>query len=917
MSIAPGSRFGSLEIVDWIGAGGMGEVYRARDTRLQRDVAIKLLSGAFASDPGRRARFEREAQTLAALNHPHIAQIHGVVDLPAEAGSHHVAADVDLPAGSGSHQLAGHVALVMELVEGEDLTQRLSRERIPLREALQIARQVATALEAAHARGVIHRDLKPANVRLTRSGQVKVLDFGLAKSDVARTGDGSDPTLTSSITIPGTILGTAAYMSPEQARGREVDTRTDIWALGCVLFEVLTGRRAFGGATISDTLAAVLERDPDWSLLPSGTPPRVTRLVRRCLEKDPERRLHAAADVRIEIDDLLSGADEGEPLGTSRSRERWLWLAASLALLATIGALLVNQRRPSDSGGTAVYTASIVLPDGLHMDTMNSAGRFAVSPDGKLLVVAAADASGKSMLWVRSLDSSAMQPLRGSEGASFPLWSPDSRSIAFLAQNKLKRIDAAGGDVVTLCDTRFTTGGATWGRDGTILFTPQGGAPLSRVSAAGGAAPVPVTVLDASKGEVQHSHPFFLPDGRHFLYMVIGNKTGGMTDPSGIFVGSLDSKEPGRFLSPGSNPKFGNGHLVFVRGGTLLAQPFDPDRLTLSGQPAPLVDQVQVSFGGTTGVAGSFSVSQAGVLAYQTATVARSRLTWFDRSGTVLGTLAEPDDYDDVALSPDGTRVAVSVLDPPRASRDVWAIDVTRGVRERLTFDPGDDFAPNWAKDGSGRIVFSSRRASGVNLYDKAGGGSESLLFADPIGKFNPDMSPDGRAVVYVAGGGIINRSEIWMLPLVGDKKPVPLVATPFIQTHPRISPDGHWLSYTSNDSGEREVYVASFPVPGSRVRVSAAGGGWARWSPTGKEIFYLAPNNDMVAVPFTTQGGAIQIGPPARLFAATPRAGTRLDAFPYDVAPDGRRFLVNTLADVPGPDILTLVINWHARSPR
>jgi Tol biopolymer transport system component len=889
MALGPGSRVGSYEIIDWIGAGGMGEVYRARDPRLQRDVAIKVLSGAFASDPGRLARFEREAQTLASMNHPNIAQIHGVTEGPA--------------------------ALVMEFVEGEDLAQRLSRERIPLREALQIARQIAGALEAAHARGVIHRDLKPANVRLTRTGQVKVLDFGLAKSDSAPSADGSDATLTSSLTIPGTILGTAAYMSPEQARGRDVDARTDIWALGCVLFEMITGRRAFGGATISDTLAAVLERDPDWSLLPAATSLRVTRLIRRCLEKDPERRLHAAADARIEIDDILSGVDEKEPVSGGRSRERWLWIA-SLALLATVGALLLNQR-PRTEGGAAVYTTSIVLPDGFHLGEVNAAGRFAVSPDGKLLVVVGADGSGKSMLWMRALDSTNVQPLRGTEGASFPFWSPDSRSIAFVAQNKLKRIAAGGGDVLTLCDARFTNGGATWGRDDIILFTPHGGAPLSRVSAAGGDSPVQVTTLDAASGEVQHSHPHFLPDGRHFLYMAIGSKAGGITDPRGIFVGSLDSKEPGRPLTAGSNPRFGNGHLVFVRGNTLLAQPFDPDRLTLSGQPVPLVEQLQVSFGGTTGAAGSFSVSGSGVLVYQPALVSRSRLTWFDRAGTVLGTLAEPDDYDDVALSPDGGRVAISVLDRSQATRDLWAIDVARGVRDRLTSDPGDDFAPNWTKTSPTHIVFSSRRASGVNLYEKTAGAGETVLFADTTGKFNPDTSPDGRALVYVAGGGIISRSEIWMLPLAGERKPVPLVTTPFVQTHPRISPDGHWLSYTSTDSGQREVYVTSFPVPGPRTLVSAAGGGWARWNPKGGEIFYLAPNNDLIAVPITMQGAGIQVGAPARLFSANVRPPTRLDAFPFDVAPDGRRFLVNTVGDLTGPDILTLVINWPARYSR
>ena len=893
--LTSGTRLGSYEVLAPIGAGGMGEVYRARDTRLQRDVAIKVLPELLAGDPDRLARFEREAQTLAALNHPNIAQIHGVIEAPA--------------------------ALVMELVEGEDLAQRLSRERLPLRDALQIARQIATALEAAHARGVIHRDLKPANVRLTRSSQVKVLDFGLAKSEAARTDDGSGPTLTSSLTIPGTILGTAAYMSPEQARGRDVDARTDIWALGCLLFEMITGRRPFGGATVSDTLAAVLERDPDWSQLPRGTPSGVLRLLRRCLDKNPEQRFHDAADVRIEIDDLASGSAADAVPPATRLRERLLWFGVTVALLIAIAALLLMQRRASDAsqGVAAVYTAAIVLPDDLHVAAISAAGRFALSPDGRLLAVAAVDSTGKSRLWLRSLDSNNIQPLQGTEGAGFPFWSPDSRSIAFMAENKLKRIDATGGDVVTLAEARFANGGGTWGRDGTILFTPHGGAPLWRVSAAGGDPAQQATTLDTASSDVQHSHPYFLPDGRHFLYVVVGSKAGGFTDARGIFLGSLDSPAPGRFLVAGANPKYASGRLLFVRGSTLLAQTFDPGRLELSGQPTPLVEQLQVFGAGTTGVPGSFSASETGVIVYQTVSPMLTRLTWFDRSGAAIGTVAEADDYDDVALSPDGTRVAVSVLDAPRGTRDVWVIDVARGVRQRLTFEAGDDFGANWLKPGSDRLLFSSRRASGVNLYEKSltGAGSETMFFSDPFGKFNPEVSSDGRYVTYVAGGGIINRSEIWRLALAGEKKPTPLIATPFVQTHPRISPDGHWLAYSTTESGAREVYVTTFPEAGASARVSTAGGGWARWNPNGGELFYLSPDGDLMAVPITTKGSAIEVGRAVRLFRAHLRPATRLDAFAYDVAPDGRRFLMSTMAERAIPESLTLVINWHARQGR
>ena len=911
MSIAPGSRLGAYEIVDRIGAGGMGEVYRARDTRLQRDVAIKILSPAFAADADRLARFEREALTLASLNHSNIAQIHGVVDLPAEAGSDGVGASK----GSASY------AIVMELVEGEDLSQRLARERVPLRTALQMARHIAVALEAAHSRGIVHRDLKPANVRVTSTGAIKVLDFGLARSEPLSGGQSAGPTVTSSLTMAGTVLGTAAYMSPEQARGAPVDARADIWALGCILFEALSGQRAFRGATLSDTLAAVLERDPDWSLLPRGTPSGVLRLLRRCLDKDPEQRFHHAADVRIEIDDLApESAGDALPSATRR-RERLLWFAVTLALLTAIATLLFIQRRASGAppGVAAVYASSIVLPDDLHVGAINAAGRFALSPDGRLLAVAAVDNTGKTKLWLRSLESSNIQPLQGTEGAGFPFWSPDSRSIAFMAQNKLKRIDATGGDVVTLADARYATGGGTWGRDGTILFTPHGGAPLFRVSAAGGDPATPATTLDTASSDVQHSHPYFLPDGRHFMYIVVGSKAGGFTDARGIFLGSLDSPGPGRFLVAGANPKFASGRLLFVRGSTLLAQPFDPVKLELSGQPMPLVGQLQVFGGGTTGVPGSFSASETGVIVYQTVSPTLTRLTWFDRSGAAIGTVAEPEDYDDVALSPDGARVAVSVLDPPRGTRDVWVIDLARGVPQRLTFEAGDDFGANWLKPRSDRLLFSSRRASGVNLYEKSltGAGSETLLLSDPFGKFNPEVSFDGRYVVYVAGGGIINRSEIWRLALAGEKKPAPLIATPFVQTHPRISPDGHWLAYSTTESGNREVYVTTFPETGAQTRVSTAGGGWARWNPSGGELFYLSPDGDLMAVPITTKGGAIEVGTAVRLFKAHFRPATRLDAYAYDVARDGRRFLMSTIAEQATPDSLTLVINWPARQGR
>ena len=895
MPLQPGVRLGSYEVLSVLGAGGMGEVYRARDTKLNRDVAIKVLPDLFVADPERFARFRREAQVLAALNHPHVAQIYGFEDS------------------------SGSTALVLELVDGPTLASRLSQGALTVADALRIAKQIAEALEAAHDKGIIHRDLKPGSIALTQDDRVKVLDFGLAKAvDAADAALGAPPTVTSAPTIAGAFLGTAAYMSPEQARGKAVDKRTDIWAFGCVLFELLTGRRAFEGETISDTVAAVLDRDPDWRRLPASIPARIDWLLRRCLEKDAHRRLHDIADARIEIEEALAHpsalasvmAGERRPIKKSE-RLWWAGAVASLILLST--ALWVRRPVPGDALAVSprAYSAAIILPDGLRLAAVNPAGRFALSPDGRYLVMSAVDASGKTMLWLRPLDTRVAQPIAGTEGASFPFWSPDSRFIAFLAETKLKKVGIAGGDVNTLCDAAFGSTGA-WNTDDTILFTPRGNAPLFRVAASGGT-PVQATTLDTASGDVQHSYPSFLPDGRHFLYFVVGSKTGGITDPRGIYVGTLDQNQPGTLVvSAGSSAKYAQGHLVFVRQGTLLAQPFDPVRLTVSGQAKPLVEQVQVTGAASTGVAGGFSVSQTGVLTYQTGLIVRSQLAWFNRDGISIGTLGDAVDNSDVELSPDGTRVAVSIMDPPLGTRDIWIFDVARGLRERFTFDPGEDFGPNWSQPDASRIVFSSRRGGSIHLYEKpTQGGTEQLLLADELGKFNPRVSPDGKYLVYVGGGGIISRSDLWVLPLFGDRKAFPFFDTSFIETHGQFSPDGRWLAYTSNESGQYEVYVTSFPGKSGKWRVSTAGGGWPRWNRNGKEIFYLAPNNDLIAVPLRTDAAQITLGAGHRLFAMRPRPSPRLDAYQYAVTADGQRFLVNTFVDEPTSSALTLILDW------
>ena len=566
--------------------------------------------------------------------------------------------------------------------------------------------------------------------------------------------------------------------------------------------------RRFSGDTLSDTLAAIIEREPNWKALPESTPSSVRRLLRRCLEKDPKRRLPDIADARIEIDEAQTTPSDARDAGptvapaspaarhvsASDGSSRPHALLDSIAVLAS-GRAGSGDRTPADIRS---YSTSIVLPAGVRLSSGSPPGRFVLSPDGRRLAMVASDSTGRSMLWVRSLDSRVAQALGGTEGATYPFWSADSRFIAFLAQNKLKKIGVAGGEVVTLCDASFGSSGA-WNRDDVILFTPNGNSPLYRVSASGGT-PTQVTTLDTASGDVQHSFPFFLPDGRHFLYFVVGSQAS-RTVPRGVYVGALDSKEPGKLIEPGgTNAKYANGHLIFLRNGALLAQPFDVGRLELGGTPVSLVDQVQTTGASASDVAGAFTVSETGVLAYQTGSLVRSQLTWFDRAGTRLATLGDQADYVDVALSPDDTRVAVSRHGPAVGTRDLWIFDVARRLGERFTYESGDDFGPNWSRPGGDRIFFSSLRKGSIDLYEKpsSGSGSETLLLKDDLGKFNGSSSPDGRFLVYVAGGGIINRSDIWVLPLFGERKPAPFLETRFVESQGQFSPDGRWVAFMS-----------------------------------------------------------------------------------------------------------------------
>jgi Tol biopolymer transport system component len=897
--LGAGDRLGPHEILGAVGAGGMGEVYKARDTRLERSVAIKVLPSPLATDPQFRERFDREAKAIAGLTHPHICTLYDV-----------------------GHQ-DGTDYLVMEYVDGQTLAARLNHGALPLHDALLYASEIADALEAAHEKGIIHRDLKPANIKITPAGVVKVLDFGLAKI-VAPAGSTADvsrsPTAPVGGTREGIILGTAAYMSPEQARGQAVDKRTDIWAFGCVFYEMLTGRAVFAGATMTDTLAAILEREPDWRALPNATPAGVGDLLRRCLKKDPKRRLRDIGDARIEIDDA-SSIDAGRSDVARRKHLTWKW-AAVAALLVTFAVVAAwRAGRPFENGIAPAHPnrSSLLLPTDVTFGIIAPALRLALSPDGTRVAFSAFGPDGRVRLYVRSLDALTAQPLAETEGAFAPFWSPDSRFIGYFSggtNGALKKIPANGGPPVTLCDFPATATGASWSRDDVILFTTgngRGGGPIRRVSASGGSSSV-VLSPDPAKGEMEYWWPFFLPDGKHFVYLALGQEV----QPIGIYAASLGSSERKLLVRGGSNAKYANGYLTFLREQTLMAQAFDVERLDLVGDPMPIAEDVTI--GGGSGATGAYTISDTGMLAYHTGIGDRSRLMWFDRTGQLLGSVGDEAHYGDLQLSPDGKRASVSLPDPTAGTRDIWLVDLTRGLRTRFTFDVADERDSVWSPDGT-RLVFNSRRKQAFDLYEKAssGVGAEDLLFADDVDKIPVSWSADGRFILYMRNGGGDTSWDLWVLPLSGEKKPFPFAQTRFAEGPGAFSPDGRWIAYVSNESGQFEIYVAPFPGPGGKVQVSSGiTGGYPfllmpRWRRDGTEIFYRVTSGLMTASVHVT-GDALEITAvhPLLQFRG-PVVPLRLRAF-YDVSGDGQRFLINGIEGSQGsPAPITLVTNWTA----
>jgi serine/threonine protein kinase len=860
MPLTRGDKLGPYEILTLIGVGGMGEVYRAHDPRLRRDVAIKVSKEQFTD------RFEREAHAVAALNHPNIAQLYDI----------------------------GPNYLVMEYVEGES-----PEGPLPLAEAVRVAAQIADALEAAHQKNIVHRDLKPANIKITPEGVVKVLDFGLAKTfdepGSTTSAPGDSPTLTLGTTRAGTILGTAAYMAPEQARGRPVDKRADIWAFGAVFYEILTGRRAFPGDDVSDILASVLKLDPDWKALPADTPAHIQRLIRRCLEKDRKHRLRDIGDARLDLD-----LPADEPVTSTSRHSAGLRLAIILAamLAVALAALAVIHFRET-SLDQRVLRLSVPLPPN------TTPGFLALSPDGRRLV-ALLVTGGKSQLWLRSLDSPQFQPLSGTDNARTPFWSADSRFIGFFADGKLKTVPAAGGPAQSLCGETGLGSGGAWNRDDVILFGSETG-PLQRVNAVGGDC-TPVTKADPGG---RQGTPEFLPDGKHFLYYR------GTSDESsrGVYVAALDNPSARKLLSDNSSaiyapPAAGarNGHLLFLREGTLMAQSFDAEALQLLGDPFPVATQASVSY---TPPQVAASIALNGTLAYLANRSQETQLTWLDRSGKELGKAGPHADQFGVSLSPDGNTVAIS-----RRNQGVWLYDLFRGSENRFATSTGQSAAAVWSPDGS-RIVLSAA-SQGLTIKPANGTGQEESLLKSTDSVRASDWSRDGRFLIYTQIDAKAN-ADIWYLPDPGkpESKPVKFLGTDALESEGQLSPDGHWIAYVSNETGKLDVYIRPFPSGPGQWKVSVSSGREPRWSRDGKELYYLdigAPDTRLLAASIQTDGrGGLKVGAPQKLFeyrglGIVPQS----NAFAYSPHPDGKRFLVNVEAETAPPSI-NIITNWQA----
>jgi eukaryotic-like serine/threonine-protein kinase len=883
MSLAPGVRLGVYDVLAPLGAGGMGEVYRARDPRLGREVAIKVLPSGFSTDPDRLHRFEQEARAAAALNHPNILAVYDI----------------------GSHD--GVPYIVSELLQGKTLRDRLSdgAQALPVRKAVEYTIQIARGLTAAHDKGIVHRDLKPDNAFVTTDERVKILDFGLAK--LAKSEPGAAPGELPTAPPPtevGAVLGTVGYMSPEQVRGLTADHRSDIFSLGAILYELLSGRQAFRRDTGAETMTAILKEDPpDLPVAERRIPPGLARIVGRCLEKNPAGRFQTASDLVFALEGLSASADSVTTLPAhpprSRRRERVAWFVAVVAVVAAIAAFMAATlpwRR--DASELQVLRLEVTTPP------TSDPTSFALSPDGRQIVFVAAG-DGGSTLWLRPLDQTTAQPLPGTRGATFPFWSPDSRAIGFFADAKLKRLDLPGGKAQELADASNGRGGA-WSRDGVILFAANVISGLLRVPATGG---TPTSVTRPAPGELGHRFPEFLPDGRRFIFWV------GPSPPEvqGLYLGSLDAPGKQRLAAADAGGTYAHpGYLLWPRQGVLVAALFDAARGALSGEPIPIAPAVGSSVATNRS---ALSASTTGLLAYRTGVTGRSRLVWMDRRGTMVRALGSPDENQMVypEPSPDGQRIAVQRT--VQGNVDIWQVDATRGIMSRFTFDTNADSTAVWAPDGS-RLIFRSNRNGVYDLFEKpaTGAGDERRLFASPEDKIPSDWSADGRFLLFASY--VKNVPDLWALPIEsqGVGTPFPVVRTPFAEDQGQFSPDGRWIAYRTNESGQDEIYVQAFPGPGGKLRVSAEGGSQPRWRRDGKELFYIAPDNRLmaVAIGLLPSGQTPNVGAPVALFSVG-LASRGAPKHQYAVAPDGQRFLMIVTADETNAPPITIIQNWMA----
>lgn len=870
MALTSGTKLGPYEIQSPLGAGGMGEVYRARDTRLDRTVAVKILSAHLSSNADAKQRFEREARAISSLNHPNICTLHDV--------GHQDGADF----------------LVMEYLEGETLADRLSKGPLPPEQVLRYGIEICDGLEKAHKHGVIHRDLKPGNVMLTKSG-AKLMDFGLAKATAdepppssSLTMNLSGPSAGQPLTVRGTVLGTFQYMAPEQLEGNEADARSDIFALGAVLYEMASGRRAFTGNTQASIVASILASDPQpISAVQPMSPPALDRVVKTCMAKEPDERWQTAHDVKLQLQWIAeAGSQAGIPAPVAARRktsQRLAWIVAAVAAAAAIAlAVAFVLRAPAP-----VHTlrASILPPDKHSFDPLS----IALSPDGRKLAFVASAAGGSPQLWVRPLDSTAAQPLAGTEDAVSPFWSPDSRNLGFFAQGKLRIIDASGGAVQTLAAAPSPRGGA-WGPDGTILFTPDSTSPLFRIPAAGGTPSRAVGDEKVAAGNGSPRWPTFLPDGKHFIFFQFA---GGSQEGGKIYLGAVDSQQTTELVDSDYRAHYANGHLVFVHGGNLMAQSFDERNLKLKGVPVPIAEQVRTE---TRGGA-AFSLSSDGKLIFAGGQAATLDLAWYDRSGK-KGDPIDSGTFQDAHISPDGKKISAARADAG-GHLEIYVYDLVRGTKSQFSFSQSRDDDPVWSPDGN-TIVFDSARNGKIDLYTRPANGArqEELLYHDDIDKYPGSWSSDGKFVAYetISNG----HFDIWVMPMIGEHKPYPFVQEKFNARFPTFSPDGKWMAYTSFESGHGQVYVVAFPKPAGKFLVGD--GLEAVWSRKGKEILYVDDHSRIASVEVAAHGDSLELGKPQVLFPAQPTM--------FEASADGNRLLLMQ-APVENSSSLTLVVNW------